>query len=211
MQHDDIQREVLPIPDGRQYHVPGPTSGRYTYYPGTSEVPEHSAANTHNRSYKIRAEVELSNGEAEGVIVAQGSRFGGSLFIKDNRLHYVYNFLGIGEEQRFSSDELEPGARVFGVEFTKEGKGEHGEPTGTTKLYVDDDVVAEGPMRALTIQFALCDEGLCVGYDGGDAVSSEYKPKFEFGGGKISQVVFDLADDVYVDVERQLAAAMARD
>jgi hypothetical protein len=54
-------------------------------------------------------------------------------------------------------------------------------------------------------------EGLCIGYDGGDAVSSEYKPKFEFSGGRIIKVVFDVADDVYIDVERHLAAAMARD
>jgi hypothetical protein len=54
-------------------------------------------------------------------------------------------------------------------------------------------------------------EGLCIGYDGGDAVSSEYKPKFEFSGGRIVKMVFDVADDVYIDVERHLAAAMARD
>ena len=54
-------------------------------------------------------------------------------------------------------------------------------------------------------------EGLCVGYDGGDAVSSEYKPRFEFTGGKIVKVVFDVADNTYVDIERHLAAAMARD
>jgi arylsulfatase len=29
--------------------------------------------------------------------------------------------------------------------------------------------------------------------------------------GKIDKVVFDIADDAYVDVERHLAAAMARD
>jgi hypothetical protein len=29
-----------------EYHVPVPNYGPYTYYPGTTEVPEHSAANT---------------------------------------------------------------------------------------------------------------------------------------------------------------------
>jgi arylsulfatase len=42
-------------------------------------------------------------------------------------------------------------------------------------------------------------------------VSSEYKPRFEFTGGRIVKVVFDVADDAYVDVKRQLAAAIARD
>ena len=59
--------------------------------------------------------------------------------------------------------------------------------------------------------FSLCGEGLCIGYDGGDAVSSEYKPRFEWTGGRIVKVVFDVADDRYVDVERQMAAALARD
>ncbi len=34
---------------------------------------------------------------------------------------------------------------------------------------------------------------------------------FEFTGGEIVKVVFDIADDAYVDVEAHLAAAMARD
>jgi hypothetical protein len=59
--------------------------------------------------------------------------------------------------------------------------------------------------------YSLCGEGLCIGYDGGDAVSSESTPKFEFTGGTVVKVVFDVADDAYVDVEKHLAAAMARD
>jgi hypothetical protein len=52
--------------------------------------------------------------------------------------------------------------------------------------------------------------GLCIGYDGGDAASSEYKPKFAFTGGTIVKVVFDVVEDAY-DVERELEAAIARD
>jgi arylsulfatase len=53
--------------------------------------------------------------------------------------------------------------------------------------------------------------GLCIGYESGDAVNSEYQPKFPFTGGRIIKVVFDIGDDVYLDVERELAAVMARD
>ena len=35
-------------------------AARYTYYPGTTEVPEQSAANTHGVSYKVLAEVEFT-------------------------------------------------------------------------------------------------------------------------------------------------------
>ena len=33
-----------------EFNVPVPPSGQYTYYPGTSEVPERSAANVHGVS-----------------------------------------------------------------------------------------------------------------------------------------------------------------
>jgi hypothetical protein len=211
---------VLPLNDmgphelgtsGILYRVPVPPSGQYTYYPGTSEVPEQLAANTHNVSFKILAEVEFT-GDSEGVIVAQGSRFGGySLFVKGGTLTYAFNFLGIPPEQRLSAPAPRSGRHIVGVEFAKDRTGDHYEPIGTAKLYVDDEVVAEDEIRTIAAFYALCGEGLCIGYDAGDAVSSEYKPKFEWSGGEIVKVVFDVADDAYVDVEQHMAAAMARD
>jgi hypothetical protein len=209
--------DVLPLNDlsifefrALEYTVAVPASGQYTYYPGTSEVPEASAANTINVSYKILAEVEFT-GDSQGVIFAQGSRFGGySLFVKDGKLVYVYNFLGIPPEQRLVADAPASGTHVVGVEFTKEHAGEHHEPYGPLKLHVDDQVVAEAEMRTIASRYSLCGEGLCIGYDGGDAVSSDYKPRFAFTGGRIVKVVYDVGD-AYVDLERHLHAAMARD
>jgi hypothetical protein len=97
------------------------------------------------------------------------------------------------------------------VEFTKESVGDYHEPWGSLNLYVDDEVVGKEEMRTILSRHSLCGEGLCIGYDGGDAVSSEYEPKFEFTGGRIIKVVFDVADDVYVDVEKHMAGALARD
>jgi hypothetical protein len=146
------------------------------------------------------------------VIFAQGSRFGGyTLFVKDGKLTYVYNFLGIPPEQEIVADAPTSGTHIVGVDFTREKAGEHHEPIGTLKLFVDDEVVAEDEIRTVASRYSLCGEGLCIGYDGGDAVSSEYKPKFEFTGGRIVKVVFDVADDAYVDVEQEMAAAIARD
>jgi hypothetical protein len=71
--------------------------------------------------------------------------------------------------------------------------------------------VAEDEFRTIASRYSLCGEGLCIGYDGGDAVSSHYTPKFEFTGGRIVKVVFDVGDDAYVDLERHLAGAMSRD
>jgi arylsulfatase len=194
-----------------EFHLPVPPSGQYTYYPGTSEVPERSAANVHGVSYKVLAEVEVTP-DTEGVIFAHGSRFGGhALIVKDGQLSYIYNFLGIPPENVISAPAPTPGRHILGVEFTKERMGEHREAIGPLKLYVDDQAVATDEIRTVLGHFSLCGEGLCIGYDGGDQVSTTYPHRFEFTGGEIVKVVFDIADDAYVDVEGHLAAAMARD
>jgi arylsulfatase len=89
--------------------------------------------------------------------------------------------------------------------------GKNHEVLGRMKLHVDDNVVAEGDFRTQSGRYALCGEGLAIGRDAGDPVSSEYGSAFNFSGGRIEKVIFDVADDAYVNVERALAAAMARD
>jgi arylsulfatase len=195
-----------------EFHIPVPPSGQYTYYPGTSEIPERSAANVHNVSYKVLAEVDLTP-DTHGVVFAHGSRFGGhALYVKDGQVTYAYNFLGIPPEVRLSAPVPTGGRHVVGVEFTKERMGENREGIGPARLYIDDEMVAEQEIRTVMGHFSLCGEGLCIGYDSGDAVSSEYAgDRFEFTGGTIVKVVFDIADDAYIDVERHLAAAIMRD
>jgi arylsulfatase A-like enzyme len=189
-----------------------PPGGLYTYYPDTTEVPEFSAANTRGRSYKILAQVEIDDADAGGVIFAQGARFGGhSLFVKDQKLYYVYNFIGIPPEQKLVSNSLKPGRHVLGMEFVKESVDERHATHGTAKLYIDDEVVAEQEIRTQPAHFALCGEGLAVGRDTGDAVSEEYTSPFAFTGGRIGKVEVSVGDDAYVDLESQFAAAMARD
>ncbi|NEX94457.1 arylsulfatase [Caulobacter sp. 17J65-9] len=211
--------DVLPLDDRLPVEIlsdprPRDTSPRdvYFYYPGTSEIPTEASVILGGRSYKILADVKIDGPECQGVIFAHGSRFGGhTLFIKDRRLHYVYNFLGIEPEQKFSSDVLAPGDHVLGMEFVHEKVGEHGEGLGRAKLYVDDKVVAEGPMRAQTGHFSLCGEGLCVGRDSSDAVSREYSKGFPFTGGVVRKVAVYVGKEAYVDLELKARAMMARE
>jgi arylsulfatase len=186
---------------------------RYIYYPGTSPVPEGVAVNVRGRSYKILADVEITDPNCSGVIFAHGSRFGGhALFIKDKKLHYVYNFLGIKPEQKFvSPDLLKPGKYTLGMEFTREKTGEHGESLGRTKLYVNKNVAAQGDMKTQAGKFTLSGDGLCIGRDSGDAVSEEYKTPGEFKGGKILFVGVTVEKTQYLDLEKHAAAAMAVD
>jgi len=194
-----------------EFSVPAPPAGQYVYYPGTSEVPERSAANVHGVSYKILAEIDLTP-DSQGVIFACGSRFGGhALVVKDGQVTYAYNFLGIPPEDRISAPVPTSGRHLIGVAFTKARLGEHREGVGPLRLYIDDQLVGEQEIRTSLGHFSLCGEGLCIGYDSADPVSSLYTGRFPFRGGAIKKVVFDVADDAYIDVERHLAAAMARD
>jgi arylsulfatase A-like enzyme len=189
-----------------------PPRERYIYYPDTSPVPEGVAVNIRGRSYKILADVEITDPNASGVVFAHGSRFGGhTLFIKDKKLYYVYNFLGIKPEQEFVSQELKPGKYTFGMEFTREKAGEYHESIGHAKLYVNDKVVAEGPMKTQAGKFTLAGDGLCVGYDSGDAVSQQYTAPDKFKGGTILGVGVTVEKAQYLDLEKEAQGAFARD
>jgi arylsulfatase len=200
---------VLPIDDrlpaallGTPRPTNEPPSNRHIYYPGTSAIPEGVAANIRGRSYKIMANVEITDADASGALFAHGSRFGGhTLFIKDKKLYYVYNFLGIKPEQVFVSEELAPGKYTLGVEFTRESKGTHGEHLGTAKLYVNDKVVASGKMKTQPAKFTLSGDGMCIGWDSGDAVTDLYKTPARFTGGTIQAVAVDTGKESYEDLE----------
>jgi len=194
-----------------EYKVTPPEDGRYVYYPGTTEIPEASAARTLGVSFKVLAEVELTE-DSQGVIVAQGSRFGGyTMFVKDGHLNFVYNFLGIPPEQKLRCPAPTSGKHIVGVEFKKESITENNEVLGKMTLYVDENAQASGDFRTQSGHYALAGEGLAIGYDSGDAVSKEYTPKFPFTGGRVIKVIYDIGGDMYVNEERQLAAALARD
>jgi hypothetical protein len=184
----------------------------YIYYPNTAPVPEGVAVNVRGRSYKILANVEITDADASGVLFAHGSRFGGhSLFIKDQKLYYVYNFLGIEPEQVFESDvQLKPGKYTLGVEFERTGNGDKGETLGEATLYVDDKVAASGRMRTQPAKFTLSGDGLCVGYDSGDAVSSLYSSPGEFTGGTIQAVGVTVKGEPYVNLEAEAKRMMKR-
>lgn len=207
---------VLPLDDRdafQQANVERPTEegprDEYTYYPGAAPVPESVAVSIRGCSYKIMAEVNIQAG-CEGVIFAHGSRFGGhSLFIKDMKLYYVYNFLGIPNKQYQLESEalppnnpippdpnIEPEKYTFLVVFTKTGTDqETGSSIGHTTLSVNgpgvSQVIKLDEMWTQIGKFTLCGDGLCVGYDSADAISKKYEGTYPFNDkkGRIYRVV----------------------
>src|SRR5262249_22697026 len=117
--------QVLPIDDrtagrmltNRQPEVaPGRTTA--TFYPGVI-LPEACAPNTKNRSSAITAVVNLQKPGAEGVLAAEGGRFGGySLYIKNGKLVLHYNFLNSARYTVTSTADVPLGTSKLRYEFT---------------------------------------------------------------------------------------------
>ena len=94
-----------------------------TLYPGMS-VNENAFINIKNTSLSITAEVEIPAGGANGVILAQGGRFGGwSLYLKDGKPIYQYNFLGLAQYKVAADKPLPPGKATIRYEFAYDGGG----------------------------------------------------------------------------------------
>jgi len=197
----------------RQSHRPpaGRDRTRMTLYPGASELPEHAGVEIVGRSFSVLADITVYRAEAKGVLYALGSQFGGhALFLKDKRVHYVYNWAGEIEQKMVSDRDVPMGRSVVGVRF-KKGGVEKGVPHGTARLYINDRQVAEMAMKIQASYFSLSGEGSNVGLDRGQSASSDYEPPYRFEGGTIREVVVDVGNGRYLDIEREVAAAFARD
>lgn len=183
----------------------------YIYYPDTSPVPEGIAPNIRNRSYSVLANVQIDTPEAEGVIFSMGSRFGGhALFVKDHKLWYVYNFLGMQQLEFVSSSEVPTGKVVLGAEFSKEGEEPRGVANGTLRVYINEDSVAEGHLKTQPGKFGLTG-GFVIGRSTPDPVSNRFSPPSEFHGGTIKRVSINLTGDHYVDEEAEARSMLARE
>ena len=192
-----------------------PARNRYVYYPGVAEVPESQAVNVRNRSYSIGALVDIPAPGAEGVLFAHGSRFGGhSLYVKENRLHYAYNFVGMLEQTVVATEDVPTGeSLILSASFDKDGEDPPGVATGTLSLYHGDTKVGEERIKTQPGKFMLAGEGLCVGRDSGEPVTADYPGAHPhaFTGGTINRVAVDVSGEPYVDLEREAAAMMARE
>jgi arylsulfatase len=136
--------------------------------------------------------------------VAQGSLLGGwSLYVRDGRLRYVHNFVGL-EEHRVGADvALAPGRRVLEMRFTK--TGEH---RGTVALLVDGAVVGRGDVpRFTTTRFSITGAGLTCGRGSGLAVTDDYHGAFPFTG-RVVRVVIDVDGAPFQDAEGEAAVAI---
>jgi arylsulfatase len=166
-----------------------------TFYPGMDTLMENTVLNIKNCSHSVTAEVEVAEGQTDGVIVAQGGRFAGwSLYVKDEVVKYVHNWFDVEYSYVAATEKLPSGTVNIRYHFDFDG----GQPGagGTGRLYYNDKQVGEGRISK-TVPFVFsADETLDVGGDLALPVTDDYpegeKNKFQ---GAIHWVRIDLEDD----------------
>ena len=158
------------------------------YAPGAVRIAEKSSAPVKNRAHTIETNIDLQ-GDEEGVIVAVGGMTGGySMFIKDNKLYYDYNFLD-GVHYVLESPPLPTGPTDLKFNFILT------QPFGGTgELFVNGQKVDEVEMPQMHISTYSLAETFDVGMDTGTQVSAMYTDPFEFTG-LIDRVIFNVSDD----------------
>lgn len=184
----------------------------YTYYPHTQGIPPVAAVNTLNRAHTIAATVEIPEGGAEGVLIANGGNTAGfSLFIQDGRLRYVHNYVGLEWFEAESAAVISPGEHELRFTFEPTGAPDFAVGKGTPgmgRLFVDGVEVGHVEMPyTVPLQFDF--GGISTGADLASPVSPRYAPPFAFTGA-LKQVVVDVSGQQTAAPENQLKVAMAR-
>ena len=191
---------------------PRPTAGRrrFVYYPGGAPIELAAAVNVKNRSHSITARVVIPESGAEGVLLADGGRFGGySLYVKGGKLCYAYNFLDSEQHTIVSVADMPRGPCQLRFEFEKTGPERFG-AGGVGRLYIDGRLAGEGTIpRTVPFVYAI---GGCLhcGCDRGNPVTEDYASPFAFTGTIESVIVEVDGGGGPRDPQQQMRIDMAR-
>ena len=202
------RNQVLPLDDRdiersmRTFH--SPRRLRYVYQQGMARIDRVASPTIGNRSYRIMADIEISDATTEGVILAAGGRSGGyTLFVQGGRLVHEY----VGPDRRFvieSPDRLPVGCLRVCFAFRKTGP-----QAGEGTLLVDDKVVATQSMTTMWPLLANS-AGVHCGYDDGSPVSERYSCPFTFTG-RIGEVVIEPYFDYVADSRLEYYLKLSED
>jgi arylsulfatase len=152
---------------------------------------ENVFLNIKNRSLTITADVVIPAGGANGVIIAQGGRFGGwSLYLKDGKPTYTYNFLGLQRFNVAAAQAVAAGKATIRFDFAYDGGGLAKGGLGT--IYVNDKKVAEGRIERTQPMIFSADETADVGEDDATPVTEDYKAYDNKFTGQIVKVTVDV-------------------
>jgi hypothetical protein len=211
---------AIPLDDRSGERLNSDLAGRPTLIRGDSQLlfenmgrlSESSVLNIKNKSFSITAEVTTPDDGAEGVIIAQGGRFGGwSVYTLGGYLKFTYNVLGLHEFTVSGTEAVPTGQHQVRMEFAYDGGGLA--KGGTVTLYHDGKAVGEGRVDLTQPMIFSADETTDIGRETGTTVSSDYTPSSSRFNGRIGWVQIDIGaddNDHYIDDEERLRIAMAR-
>jgi hypothetical protein len=195
-----VKYHVLPIDDRSVERMDPVVAGRpdlmqgrssLTLYPRGVGMAENVFISVKNRSHAITAVVDVPNGGANGVIVAQGGRFGGwSLYLKEGKPTFVYNWLGLERYMIAAEGRLPDGKITLRYEFAYDGGKRGGGGKGT--LFVDGRKVGEGRIEKTIPNIISVDETANIGVDDETPVTEDYKERDNKFAGKIHEVTVDV-------------------
>ncbi len=186
---------------------------RQLLFGGMGRLTEGSILNTKNKSWAVTAELVVPETGAEGVIIAQGGIIGGwSLYTKDGKPKYCYNFYGVERYYIEGRKEIPSGQHQVRMEFDYDGGGMA--KGGTVTLYLDGEKIGEGRVEHTEPIVFSADETCDIGSEGGSPVSEDYGPLGNEFTGEVNWVQIDLGEDAedadhYIDPEERLRVYMA--
>jgi arylsulfatase len=156
---------------------------KVTYGEGMKGMGADVFIDLRNTTYTITAEVAVDAG-GNGVIVCQGGRFGGfSLYMKNGKPAFTYNYLGIESTNIIAPEALRPGNYKLVYDFKYDGGGMG--KGGVGNIFVNDKKVVEKRIEKTQPGLFSVDDLADIGVDDGTKVadygaSSKFKGKIEY-------------------------------
>lgn len=211
---------VLPMDDRTAERLTPDTAGRPTlirgdsqlFFPGMGRLSENSVVSVKNRSFAVTAQVDVPADGADGVLIAQGGRFGGwSVHATGGRLSFTYNVLGIHQYDVVADAPLPSGTCQVRAEFAYDGGGPG--KGGDVTVFYEGAPVGRGRVEATQPLVFSADETTDIGYESGTSVSSAYRADTSRFTGSIHWVQLDVGTDDhghFISPEERLRVAMAR-
>ena len=207
---DRVAERLDPTIAGRPSLIRGRSQ---LFFPGMGRLSENSVVSIKNTSFSVTAEVEVPADGAEGVVIAQGGRFGGwALYVEDGRLTFTYNVLGIHHFVSRADVPVPGGDHQLRMEFAYDGGGLA--KGGDVTLFHDGAAVGAGRVERTQPIIFSADETTDIGYESAAPRSARTtRAATSRFTGRLHWVQLDLGDeddDHFLDPDEWLRIAIAR-
>ena len=185
----------------------------YEYYPGGSPISFIAAPRVTNRAHSITAYVDIPAEGAEGVLLSCGNRHGGYvLYVAEDRLHFVHNYLSLERFKVTSHKPLPRGKTTLRMEFAPTGSPRilegKGAPADVRLFYGEEEVGLMALPFSVPVIFSTT--GMSCGQAFYDSVDpAAFEAPFPFTKG-LSKVVLDITGELFVNPEAEMTRLMTQ-